>query len=61
MTDYQWGLLVGAAVGYAASLSTMVLMWALCVVAHDEQSEQNSCERLGRDESGGEKRTARRW
>lgn len=60
MADYQWGLLIGVAVGYVASLSTMVLVWALCVVARDERSERNGYERLGRDESGGEKRTARR-
>lgn len=54
MTDYQWGLLVGAAVGYMASLSTMVLVWALCVVARDERSEQNDYERMGRGNSGRE-------
>lgn len=41
MTDYQWGLLVGVVVGYVVSLFTMVLAWALCVVAHDERGGQD--------------------
>jgi hypothetical protein len=59
MTDYQWGLLAGVAVGYVASLFTVVLMWALCVVAHDERGEQDDYDRSGCDESDGEKRTTR--
>ena len=59
MTDYQWGLLVGAAVGYVVSLFTMMLAWALCVATHDEQDGQDDYDRLGCDESDGEKRTTR--
>lgn len=41
MTDYYIGLLVGGAIGYLGALFTMIVMWALCVAAHDERGEQN--------------------
>ena len=59
MTDYQWGLLVGAVVGYVVSLFTMVLVWSLCVAAHDERGGQDDYDWSGCDESDGEKRTTR--
>jgi hypothetical protein len=29
MTDYYWGLLIGAIIGYCGALFTMIMMWAL--------------------------------
>jgi hypothetical protein len=41
MTDYYMGLVVGGAIGYLGALFTMIMMWALCIAAHDERGEQN--------------------
>jgi hypothetical protein len=41
MTDYYTGLVVGGAIGYLGALFTMIVMWALCIAAHDERGEQN--------------------
>ena len=41
MSDYYIGLIVGGIVGYCGALITMIMMWALCVAAHDERGEQN--------------------
>lgn len=43
MTDYEWGLLVGGIAGYVGALITMIVMWSLCLAAHDEK--------VGEDES----------
>ena len=37
MTDYYWGLLIGAGIGYCVALITLVMMWALCVIAKSEE------------------------
>jgi len=39
MTDYYWGLLVGAGIGYCVALITLVMMWALCVIAKNERDD----------------------
>jgi hypothetical protein len=39
MTDYYMGLVVGGAIGYLGALFTMIVMWSLCVAAHDERGE----------------------
>ena len=41
MTDYYWGLLVGAGIGYCIALLTLVMMWALCVIAKTEEGQAN--------------------
>ena len=41
MTDYYWGLLIGAVIGYCGALFTMIVMWSLCVAAHDDRGERN--------------------
>ena len=39
MTDYYWGLLIGAGIGYCLALITLVMMWALCVIAKNERDD----------------------
>lgn len=41
MTDYYWGLLIGAVIGYCGALFTMIMMWALCSTTNDGRGEQN--------------------
>ena len=41
MTDYYWGLLVGAGIGYCIALATLMMMWALCVIAKTEEGQAN--------------------
>ena len=36
MTEYYMGLLIGAGIGYCLALITLVMMWALCVIAKNE-------------------------
>ena len=38
---YYLGLLIGAIIGYCGALFTMIMMWALCVAAHDERGVEN--------------------
>ena len=33
MTEYYMGVLIGAGIGYCLALITLVMMWALCVIA----------------------------
>jgi hypothetical protein len=40
MTDYFWGILVGVMAGYCLSLLTLVMMWALCVIAKREDENK---------------------
>ena len=40
MTDYYIGLAVGVLIGYGLSLVTMIMLWALCVVAKEDKREQ---------------------
>jgi hypothetical protein len=56
MSDYYIGLVVGGLVGYLGALITMIMMWALCVAAHDERLERgedgkNLCALQGRESS----------
>lgn len=39
MTDYYWGLLIGAGIGYCVALITLLMMWALCVIAKNERDD----------------------
>lgn len=55
MTENLRWLLAGLVVGYVVSLFTMMLVWSLCVVAHDGRRELDDYYRSGRDESGEEK------
>ena len=41
MTEYYTGILVGAGIGYCIALITLVMMWALCVVAKTEEGQAN--------------------
>jgi hypothetical protein len=36
MTEYYMGLLIGAGIGYCFALITLVMIWALCVIAKNE-------------------------
>jgi hypothetical protein len=40
MTDYYMGLAVGGLIGYCLALITLVTMWGLCVVAHNERERE---------------------
>ena len=40
MTDYYTGLLIGAAGGYCLSLITLLMMWALCVIAKENDNDK---------------------
>ena len=37
MTEYYMGVLLGAAGGYCLALITLLMMWALCVVAKERE------------------------
>lgn len=39
MSEYYMGLLIGAGVGYCVALITLVMMWALCVIAKNERDD----------------------
>jgi hypothetical protein len=47
MTDYFWGILVGVMAGYCLSLLTLVMMWALCVIAKEQNNEGDTDEETG--------------
>ena len=44
MTEYYMGLLLGAAGGYCLALITFLMMWALCVVAKEQDDEREADE-----------------
>ena len=44
MTEYYMGLLIGAVGGYCLALITLVMMWALCVVAKGQENERETDE-----------------
>lgn len=46
MTEYYMGLLVGAAGGYCLALITLVMMWALCIVAKENDNERETDEEI---------------
>jgi hypothetical protein len=39
MTDYYWGIAIGALIGYCLALCTLVAMWSLCVIAKGENDK----------------------
>lgn len=39
MSEYYMGLLIGAGIGYCVALITLVMMWALCVIAKNERDD----------------------
>ena len=39
MTDYYRGLIIGVLIGYGLSIATLLMIWALCVIAKDEKIE----------------------
>jgi hypothetical protein len=36
MTEYYMGVLIGAGIGYCLALITLLMIWALCVIAKNE-------------------------
>ena len=44
MTESYMGLLLGAAGGYCLALITLLMMWALCVVAKGQENEREADE-----------------
>lgn len=47
MTEYYMGLLVGAAGGYCLALITLLMVWALCVIAKEQENEGDTDEKTG--------------
>ena len=47
MTDYFWGILVGVMAGYCLLLLTLVMVWALCIVAKENDNERETDEKTG--------------
>lgn len=39
MTDYYMGIIVGVLIGYGLSIATLLVIWALCIIAKDERIE----------------------
>lgn len=44
MTEYYMGLLIGAGIGYCLALITLLMMWALCVIAKENDNEREADE-----------------
>lgn len=42
MTDYYWGIAIGGMIGYCLSLLTMFTIWALCVIAKQEEGREDA-------------------
>ena len=42
MTEYYWGMLFGGLIGYCLALFTMMMMWGLCIVAHEEDKRREN-------------------
>jgi len=42
MTDYYWGIAIGGMMGYVLSLLTMLVIWALCVIAKQEEGKEDA-------------------
>lgn len=49
MSEYYMGLLVGAAGGYCLALITLVMMWALCVIAKEQDNDEGDTDEEIRD------------
>ena len=41
MDNYYMGLAIGGLIGYCLALITLVTMWGLCVVAHNNEVQDN--------------------
>lgn len=48
MTEYYMGLLVGAAGGYCLALITLLMMWALCIVAKENDNDEREADEENR-------------
>ena len=46
MTEYYMGLLVGAGIGYCLALITLLMVWALCIVAKENDNERETDEEI---------------
>lgn len=44
MTEYYMGVLLGAAGGYCLALITLLMMWALCVVAKESDNDKREAD-----------------
>jgi hypothetical protein len=40
MTEYYMGVLIGAGIGYCLALITLLMIWALCVIAKREDENE---------------------
>ena len=49
MSEYYMGLLIGAAGGYCLALITLVMMWALCVIAKEQDNDKGEKDEEIRD------------
>lgn len=49
MTDYYTGLLIGAAGGYCLALITLLMVWALCVIAKEQDNDKRETDEEIRD------------
>ena len=49
MNEYYMGLIVGAAGGYCLALITLVMMWALCVIAKEQNNDKRETDEEIRD------------
>ena len=49
MTDYYTGLLIGAIGGYCLALITLLMMWALCVIAKENDNDKRETDEEIRD------------
>ena len=45
MTEYYMGVLIGAGIGYCLALITLIMIWALCVIAKEQDNEGDSDEK----------------
>lgn len=40
MSEYYMGVLIGAGIGYCLALITLLMIWALCVIAKREDENK---------------------
>ena len=48
MTEYYMGLLIGAGIGYCLALITLLMMWALCIVAKEQDDDEREADEENR-------------
>lgn len=49
MTEYYMGLLIGAGIGYCLALITLLMVWALCVIAKENDDDKRETDEEIRD------------